>query len=118
MAFQAKKFVSEKQRQAYNRTWKGKYMNNLQRHHFLLFGLPFISVITLGAYFLSSFTAVRYEQHDRKVTQISEEDALKIKKGRRKVDMKDEYYRLQQMDLDSWEQVRFPRFPGEPENKW
>ncbi|CAN6652163.1 cytochrome c oxidase assembly protein Cox16p, mitochondrial [Trichomonascus vanleenenianus] len=110
--------MSEKQREAYNKTWRGWYMNNLRNHSFLLFGLPFISVLTAGAYFLSYFTAVRYEQHDRKVTAMSEEEALDVYKKRRKVDMREEYYRLQQMDLDSWEQVRVPRFEGESENKW
>jgi len=38
---------------------------------------------------------------------------LGIGKNRRKVDMKEEYYRLAAKDLDDWEQTRVKRLPGE-----
>lgn len=35
---------------------------------------------------------MRYEQYDDKVTMMSEEEALKMDREKRKVDMKEEYY--------------------------
>ncbi|KAI9661199.1 MAG: Cytochrome oxidase assembly [Bathelium mastoideum] len=92
-----------------------KYRSALNKHPFLLFGLPFISVMVLGSFFLTPATALRYEKHDRKVTQMSSEEALGIRKAGRKVDMKEEYYKLAAKDLDNWEQRRVKRLPGEPD---
>ena len=47
-----------------------------------------------GSFFLTPATAIRYERHDRKVQQLSKEEALGIGKDRRKVDVNEEYYRL------------------------
>uniref|UniRef100_A0A060T3A2 Cytochrome c oxidase assembly protein COX16, mitochondrial n=1 Tax=Blastobotrys adeninivorans TaxID=409370 RepID=A0A060T3A2_BLAAD len=118
MAFQSKTFYSKKQVENWNKSFLGRAATLAKRHHFLLIGLPFMSIVAGGAYMLSFFTQLRYEKHDQRAQSLSEEEALSIVKNRRKVDMKEEYYKLQQMDLDSWEQVRVPRFPGESENKW
>lgn len=48
--------------------------------------------MVLGSFFLTPATALRYEKHDRKVRQLSNEEALGIRKGGRKVDMREEYY--------------------------
>ena len=45
-----------------------------------------------GSFFLTPATALRYEKHDRKVRQMSKEEALGIGRERRKVDMAEEYY--------------------------
>lgn len=118
MSFSNKSYLSKRQQEIYEKSIRGRYMDLQRRRPFLMFGLPFILLITAGSLMLSQFTAIRYEQHDRRVTQMSEDEALAIHKGRRKVDIKDEYYRLQQMDTKDWNQVRVPRFPGEGENKW
>ena len=68
-----------------------------------------------GSFFLTPATAVRYEKHDRKVRQLSKEEELGIGKAGRKVDMKEEYYRLAAKDLDDWEQKRVRRLKGEPD---
>ena len=68
------------------------YRSALNKHPFLLFGLPFLSVMVLGSFFLTPATALRYEKHDRKVRQLSNEEALGIRKAGRKVDMREEYY--------------------------
>jgi len=44
---------------------------------------------------------------------MSKEEELGIGKSGRKVDMKEEYYRLAAKDLDDWEQRRVKRLPGE-----
>jgi cytochrome c oxidase assembly protein subunit 16 len=69
-----------------------RYRAAVQRHPFLLFGLPFITMILAGSFFLTPATAIRYERHDKKVTQMSQEEALNIRNNKRKVDMKEEYY--------------------------
>jgi len=91
----------------------------IQKNPFLLFGVPFIGTIVAGSFFLSSATSLRYERRDEKVKQVSKEDALGLDRNRRKVNLRDEYYRLQMgesVDIDNWEQKRVERLPGESEN--
>jgi len=45
-----------------------------------------------GSFFLTPATALRYEKHDRKVKQLSQEEAMGLGKDRRRVDMREEYY--------------------------
>ena len=88
-----------------------------------------------GSFFLTPATALRYERHDRKVKQVSREEAMGLGKDRRKIDMREEYYvsaprynvwmaltgwtliffsqRLATKDIDDWEQKRVKRLPGE-----
>lgn len=68
------------------------YRAAVQKHPFLLFGLPFISVMVAGSFFLTPATAIRYDRHDAKVQQVSKEEALNVRNNKRKVDMKEEYY--------------------------
>lgn len=67
---------------------------------------------------MTQFASVRYEQFDRRQTEVTQEQALQINGKKRKVDMREEFYRLQHMDLDNWEQKRVQRLPGESDNKW
>jgi cytochrome c oxidase assembly protein subunit 16 len=72
-----------------------RYRVALQKHPFLLFGLPFVLTIVSGSFFLTPATALRYERHDRKVRQVSKEEALGIGKGKRRVGVEEaaeEYY--------------------------
>ena len=86
--FQRRPFPSSE----HSYTLPAKYRSALNKHPFLLFGLPFISIMVLGSFFLTPATALRYEKHDRKVRQMSKEEALGIGKAGKKVDLKDEYY--------------------------
>lgn len=107
--FQTKKFRSSAQ----NNTVAAKYRSALARRPFALFGLPFIATMLLGSFFLTPATALRYERHDRKVRQVTKDEELGIGKDRRKIDLAEEYYKLSAKDLDSWEQKRVKRLPGE-----
>jgi cytochrome c oxidase assembly protein subunit 16 len=98
---------------SYSSTLASRYRSSLTKHPFLLFGLPFITTMIAGSFFLTPATAVRYEKHDRRVRRMSKEEELGIGKSGRKVDMKEEYYRLAAKDLDDWEQKRVKRLPGE-----
>ncbi|MDI1485915.1 MAG: Cytochrome oxidase assembly [Ramalina farinacea] len=93
------------------------YRRSLTHHPFALFGLPFIVTMVAGSFFLTPATALRYEKHDRKVKQLTQEEAMGLGKDRRKVDISEEYYRLASKDLDSWEQKRVGRLEGETDGK-
>ncbi|GAB7351408.1 hypothetical protein MBLNU459_g2081t1 [Dothideomycetes sp. NU459] len=69
--------------------------------------------MVLGSFFLTPATAIRYEKHDRKVRQMTKEEELGIGKDRRRIDLKEEYYKLANKDLENWEQKRVKRLPGE-----
>jgi cytochrome c oxidase assembly protein subunit 16 len=69
-----------------------RYRKQLQKHPFLLFGLPFMATIVTGSFMLTPATALRYERYDRKNQQITQEQAMGLRGERRKVNMKDEYY--------------------------
>lgn len=60
------------------------YRARLTRHPFLLFGLPFIAIMVAGSFILTPATALRYERYDRKVKQVSREEAMDL--GLRGVD--------------------------------
>ncbi|GAM91486.1 hypothetical protein ANO11243_095370 [Dothideomycetidae sp. 11243] len=107
--FQSKKFISSTQAS----TSAQRLRAAVARHPFLLFGLPFIATMVAGSFFLTPATALRYERHDRKVKQLTQEEGLGIGKDKRKVDLREEYYRLAGRDLENWEQKRVKRLPGE-----
>ncbi|KAI1121227.1 cytochrome c oxidase assembly protein COX16-domain-containing protein [Nemania abortiva] len=107
--FQSKKYRST----ADAGTFAAKYRVMMAKHPFLLFGLPFMSIIVAGSFILTPATAIRYERHDRRVRQLTRDEELGVGKERRKVNIKDEYYRLAAKDLDDWEQKRVKRLPGE-----
>ncbi|KAI2632823.1 cytochrome c oxidase assembly protein COX16-domain-containing protein [Xylaria nigripes] len=107
--FQTKKYRSA----ADAATFAAKYRAIMAKHPFILFGLPFMTVIVAGSFVLTRATAIRYERHDRKVRQLTRDEELGVGKTGRKVNMKDEYYRLAAKDLDDWEQKRVKRLPGE-----
>jgi cytochrome c oxidase assembly protein subunit 16 len=86
--FPKKKYVSS----AEANTIAARYRAALAKRPFLLFGLPFISVIAAGSFVLTPATAVRYEKHDRKVRQMTREEELGVGRQGRKVDIRDEYY--------------------------
>ncbi|KAI1475229.1 hypothetical protein K445DRAFT_21231 [Daldinia sp. EC12] len=107
--FQSKKYRSA----ADASSFAVRYRAMMAKHPFLLFGLPFISVIVAGSFVLTPATAVRYEKHDRRVRQMTREEELGVGKSGRRVNIKDEYYRLAAKDIDNWEQKRVKRLPGE-----
>lgn len=92
MSLQNKKYMSPRQFALWQRTIYGRYSTGLKKHPFLLFGLPFLATMFVGSIYLAEFTSVRYEQYDEKVTMMTEEEALKMDREKRKVDMKEEYY--------------------------
>lgn len=86
--FPKKKYVSA----ADSNTIAARYRTALAKRPFLLFGLPFMTIIVAGSFVLTPATAIRYERHDRKVRQMTKEEELGVGKTGRKVDIRDEYY--------------------------
>jgi len=79
-----------------------------------------VLTIVVASFGLSSFTQTRYDLHDRKITQVTKEEELHMKRDRRKVDIREEYFRLQSgvgngATKDDWEPIRVPRPEGTPE---
>ena len=85
-------FARRRHRQSALSLW---YQAKLRRSPFLFFGLPFLSIIVIGSFALSSFTTLRYERHDQKVKVMTEEELLKLDKDRRRPDIREEYYVFQ-----------------------
>ncbi|KAK5939528.1 Cytochrome oxidase assembly [Knufia obscura] len=112
------------------------YRKQVAKRPFVMFGLPFISVMVAASFLLTPATALRYERHDRKHREVSQNEAMELglKGGvagggplsynpRRRVigeggtTQRDEYYRLMAKDLDNWEQKRVERWKGEPDGR-
>ncbi|ODV94252.1 hypothetical protein PACTADRAFT_45022 [Pachysolen tannophilus NRRL Y-2460] len=121
VAFQSKKFRSARQQQEFQKTFFGWYEQAIKRNHFLYLGIPMVGSVVLGSILLTNFTAIRYEQRDAKVKELDESDSLKLATiNKRKVNLKEEYYRLQGLaeENEDWEQKRVPRLKEEDENVW
>lgn len=116
MVFNAKTFRSKRDQAIYDASIAGRYQKNLKKHPFLLFGLPFFAAMGFASVWLSSFTAIRYENHDTKVHELDEEEILSVNTKKRTVDIKEEYYRMQGLGESDWEPKRVPRLPGESDN--
>ncbi|WOO78834.1 Cytochrome c oxidase assembly protein COX16, mitochondrial [Vanrija pseudolonga] len=69
-------------------------MSTVRRHPFMFFGLPFLSIVVVSSFALKTFTQTRYDLNDQKVQAVSKEDELGMSKERKKVDIREEYYRL------------------------
>lgn len=85
-------FPSRKFRSSNDSSFAARYRVLLARHPFALFGLPFITTMLLGSFFLTPATALRYERHDRKVRQLTKDEELGIGKDKRRIDLAEEYY--------------------------
>lgn len=85
-AFQSKPFrPSSAQKATFGDRIAAAYRARLNKHPFLLFGLPFIAVIVSASFVLTPATALRYERHDRKSRQLNDMDRLGLGKGARRV---------------------------------
>lgn len=87
MVFQSKKFRPSGEVNQFG----VRYRATMAKYPFLTFGLPFIAVIIAGSFVLTPATAVRYERQDRRVRQMTRDEELNVRRGARKVDMREEY---------------------------
>ena len=116
--FESKQYLRPGQATPYSE----RLYKRIARRPVLLFGVPFIAIILAGAYVLSNTQTVRFERRDAKVKLLNSEEALGLEHGKRKVNARDEYYRLQSKGLeaqtwdDDWQQQRVERLPGQKDN--
>jgi len=88
----------------------------LQRRSFR-FGVPFLTMIVGGSFGLSYFTQLRYDFRSKKRVSKEEAEAYGVKmKEPKEVTLDTEFEKMENMDYDTWEQVRGPR-QWEPDNK-
>ncbi|KAI5809292.1 cytochrome c oxidase assembly protein COX16-domain-containing protein [Pyronema omphalodes] len=113
--FTSKKFTPSSAESA--KGFGATYRRLMKKYPFLLFGVPFIGTIVAGSFFLTPATALRYEKHDRKVRQLTQEEAMGLDKNRRKLDLNEEYYKLAAKDLDDWDMKRVERLKGEHDGR-
>ncbi|PWN48163.1 FAD-dependent thiol oxidase [Violaceomyces palustris] len=100
-----------------NSTRLSRFVPKVRRHPVLLFGLPFILTIVGASFGLSTLTQTRYDYNATKVQSISKEEELRMKKDRRRIDIREEYFKLQAKgdDLDDWEPKRIERPNDSPD---
>ncbi|EXJ90448.1 hypothetical protein A1O1_03550 [Capronia coronata CBS 617.96] len=135
--FQSKPFRSTRAHaQDFGERIAALYRQKITKNPFLFFGLPFMTIIVGASFLLTPAAALRYEKHDRKHRQLTDQEKLELglKGGvmgegnlsynprRRKVlkgelNERDEYYKLMAKDLDNWEQKRVERLKGEPDGR-
>ncbi|KAJ1983342.1 Cytochrome oxidase assembly [Dimargaris verticillata] len=89
-----------------------RYYRRTVANPFLYFGLPFISTIVLGSFALTPLAKTRYELHDMKTGPVVNEDELTVRLNKRPISLQEEYWRLQEKDLDDWSIKRVARPPG------
>lgn len=64
----------------------------VRRHPVLMFGFPFVLTIVASSFGLSYMTQTRYDYNASKVQSLSKEEELGMRKDRRKIDIREEYY--------------------------
>ncbi|KAF8552013.1 hypothetical protein OG21DRAFT_1466370 [Imleria badia] len=85
------------------------------KRHPALFGLPFILIMVGASFGLQSFTQTRYDLQDKKIRQLSQEEALGLDKSKKKFDIREEYYKLSSVAEQEWEPKRIARPRDAPE---
>ncbi|CAI5756320.1 unnamed protein product [Candida verbasci] len=115
-------FRGKKEKEAYEKTFAGKYQKLVKKNHFLYLGLPFMLSIVAGSIYLQKFTSVKWERYDNKYRQLNEEEMLNLIENKRTFDKKNDFYRLQGFLVDNkvnddYDMVRVKRKP-EDEPVW
>ncbi|WVR06757.1 hypothetical protein IAU60_003792 [Kwoniella sp. DSM 27419] len=80
---------------------QSSFLTHIRKHPFVLFGLPFVGIIVFSSFALSAFTQTRYDYQQSKVKSMGVEEELGMRSDRRKVDLKEEYYRLNAQPADA-----------------
>ncbi|KIK04469.1 hypothetical protein K443DRAFT_93192 [Laccaria amethystina LaAM-08-1] len=95
-----------------SRSVKPSSLNQTIRRYPALFGIPFILLMVVASYGLSTLNQTRYDLHDQKVTK---EQELKLDKSRKKFDIREEYFKLSAQAEEEWEPQQIPWPRGIPE---
>ncbi|KAG8922491.1 Cytochrome oxidase assembly, partial [Tulasnella sp. 408] len=76
----------------YNPNAPSNRVNAILRKYPLLFGGPFIGIIVIASFGLSSFTQTRYDLQKQKTSVMSPEEEKRLESKRRPVDRREEYF--------------------------
>ncbi|KIK01284.1 hypothetical protein K443DRAFT_678539 [Laccaria amethystina LaAM-08-1] len=98
-----------------SRPVKPSSLNQTVRRNPALFGVPFVLLMVVASYGLSTVTQTRYDLHDQKVKHVTKEQELKLDRNRKKFDIREEYFKLSAQAEEEWEPRRIPRPKGVPE---
>ncbi|KAH9996127.1 cytochrome c oxidase assembly protein COX16-domain-containing protein, partial [Russula compacta] len=94
---------------------KSPLYRRLKRHP-ALFGVPFLLVMVGASFGLQTFTQTRYDLQSQRVTQVSREQELGLDRNNRKrLDVREEYFKLSAASQEDWEPMRIQRPQGLPE---
>jgi len=90
-------------------------LTRLRAKPFLYFGGPFIASVVGISFLLSHLTQTRYDHHEMNTHALTLEEELGLRKDRRHIDLREEYWRLKenQQKLREWENRRVQRLPGQ-----
>lgn len=99
-------FRGKKEQELYDKSIAGRYSKLVKKNHFLYLGLPFLLSIVAGSIYLQKFTSVKWERYDEKHRQLDEEEMLEMIENKRKVNKKDDYYRLLGLLTDHLDKVK------------
>ncbi|KAF9991975.1 Cytochrome oxidase assembly [Entomortierella chlamydospora] len=81
-----------------------RFAQSIKKRPVLYFGLPFLFTIVAGSFALSELTTAKYDVQDSRTKSMSKEEGLKLSAKRKKLDLQEEYWRLQAQDIDdNWE---------------
>ena len=64
----------------------------VRRRPLLFFGIPFLATIVGASFGLANLTQTRYDYNATKVQTISKEEELRMKKDRKRIDIREEYF--------------------------
>ncbi len=93
------------------------FYQSLRKSKALKFGLPFVSLLVIGSFGLSEFTAINVKKREEKNRSLTADEALEFQKKVKKVDVEQEYKDLnKKLDIEHWENKRGPR-PWEDNQK-
>ena len=85
-------------------------LSGLGRSRFFRFGLPLIAFVVVGSVGLSEFTSIRVRKRDEKNRSLTADEALQFQKKVGRVDVDQEFSRIQEtVDISNWENKRGPR---------
>lgn len=101
-------------------SWQGvraAYRAQVARRPTLFYGVPFVTTIVVGSFALAQLTQIRYTQHSERHRAVSQEEQLRLKHDRKRLDIREEYFKLMAKDdkLGDWEPKRVERPAGMPE---
>lgn len=71
-------------------------LSQIRRRPVIFFGVPFVGTLLTGSFLLSKLTQTRYDYNATRVHTLAEEERLQLDHNRKRVDLREEYFRLSQ----------------------